>query len=152
MANPHRDDQLELLGATSKGGSVREKVSIRPQPRALKRHRRMLRADPGLEASPPRLFLRIENAGMKSGDASSMWNVYVRTSQTRERHPAGTIAPFGLAGLTSEGGRQSITLDISHLSGEIDSSDEIEVSFEKAYDDVEGEPFWERVALYTTAD
>jgi tyrosinase len=146
---PRRDDDLELLGASAGGGSVREPAEIRVAPRA--RSDRLALAAAADESSPP-LFLRLENVGVDAGDASAMWNVYVRAGEG-ERHLAGTIAPFGLAGLTASGGRQTLTMDISHLSDELLGAEDapLEVSFEPVYDDVEGEPFWERAALYTTA-
>lgn len=151
---PRKDDEFELLGATTSGGSVADRVQISAVPRALERRRSLLAAEPGADVAATQLplFLKLENAGIHSGDASSMWNVYVRAGSGGERHLAGTIAPFGLAGLTQSGGRQTITIDISHLSDELMGGEPVEVTFEPVHDDTEGEPFWERAALYTTAE
>lgn len=143
-----RDDDLELLGATSTGGSVRESAEIGVSAQALADRRTVAPSD--MQAAPLPLFLRLENVGMQSGDASSMWNVYVRAGGG-ERHLVGTIAPFGLAGLTADGGRQTLTFDISGLSSEILNNGPIEVTFEPVDEEVEGEPFWERASLYTAA-
>ena len=155
-----KDEDLELLGATRSGGTVRDSVEIGVVPEALERRRSILRPDPGIveeglegaeAATPLPLYLRLENVGLEAGDASSMWNVFVRATGG-EQHLAGTIAPFGLAGLTAAGGRQTLTLDITHLSEELLGAGTLQVSFEPVYDDVEGEPFYERAALYTTAE
>ena len=150
-----KDEELELLGATSGGGTVRDRAEIGVVRDALEGRRAV--APPGAGAAsggaPMPLFLRLENVGMEAGDASSMWDVYVRAGSQGERHLAGTIAPFGLAGLTAQGGRQTITLDISHLSDELlGAAEPLEVTFEPVYDDPEGEPFYERAAVYTTAE
>ena len=136
---PRKDDDLELLGASAGGGSVTDGRDPVRTPGA--RQRLALLADN--ESSPP-LFLRLENVGIDAGDASAMWNVYVRAGQG-ERHLAGTISPFGLAGLTASGGRQTITMDISRLSDELLGAVDapLEVTFEPVYGDVEGAPFWE---------
>lgn len=150
-----KDEDLELLGATSGGGTVRDRAEIGVFPDVLERRRSILRE--GAEAAEAvarlPLFLRLENVGVDAGDASSMWNVYVRSGREGERHLAGTIAPFGLAGLTAAGGRQTLTMDISHLSDElVGATEPLEVTFESVYDDPEGEPFYERAALYTTSE
>ncbi|HSH59600.1 MAG TPA: tyrosinase family protein [Acidimicrobiales bacterium] len=155
MAPRRKDEDLELLGATSRGGTVRDRAEIGVAADALERRRSHLadEAARGAEAGPLPLLLRLENVGIEAGDASSMWNVYVRAGGEGERHLAGTIAPFGLAGLTAEGGRQTLTMDISHLSDELlGAGGALEVTFESVYDDAEGEPFYDRAALYTTAE
>lgn len=153
VADRRKDDRLELLGATSGSGSVSDRVEINVLPRAADRWQ-VLRAnvDAAAQGEVVPLFLRLENVGMESGDASSMWNVFVRARPEGEPHLVGTIAPFGLAGLTSSGGRQTLTFDISHLSDELTGAGPIEVTFEPVDDEVEGRPFWERAGLYTTAD
>lgn len=146
-----RDEDLELLGATSSGGTVRDRAEIGVEIEAVQRRRSALESVEAAEPMP--LYLRLENVGVDAGDASSMWNVYVRAGTEGERQLAGTIAPFGLAGLTASGGRQTLTMDISHLSDELlGASEALEVTFEPVYDDPEGEPFYERAALYTTAE
>ncbi len=153
-----RDDRLDLVAASEAPGSVTERVRI-PRPSAdFTQSRRSLGAGDqeaegqGPPATPP-LYLRLENVGITAGDASSIWNVYLRVGGG-ERHVVGTIAPFGLAGLTHSGGRQTLTFDISHIAGELlaDESAETEVTFEPMYDDTEHQPFWDRIALYTTAE
>jgi hypothetical protein len=154
-----RDDQLELLAASEGAGSVSERVVL-PNPREeLSRVRRNLQADVAFSGEgrapvvPRSLYLRLENVGIASGDASSMWNVYLRVG-AGERHVVGTIAPFGLAGLTRSGGRQTLTFDISQIAGEFlaDEAAETEVTFEPMYEGTEHRPFWDRVGLYTTVD
>jgi hypothetical protein len=150
-ARQRKDDELELLGATTTSGSVQEAAQIGIVPEAAERHRALL-ADFAIDNDVPPLYLRLENVGMESGDASSMWNVYVGQSGSDERFLAGTIAPFGLAGLTASGGRQTITFDISGLGAQLLEGDSIEVTSEPAHKRVEGIPFWERAGLYTTAE
>lgn len=156
MAPRRKDEDLELLGATSRGGTVRDRAEIGVASKALERRHSVLgeRAARGAEeVGPLPLFLRLENVGIEAGDASSMWNVYVRAGGEGERQLAGTIAPFGLAGLTAEGGRQTLTMDISHLSDELlGTAGALEVTFEAVYEDTEGEFFYDRAALYTTAE
>lgn len=136
-------DVLELLGA-AKGGSVAERHEVRLERDAVAD--RFARAP---EASPQPLFLRLENTGVGGGDATQMWNVFVRVG-AEDWLLAGTIAPFGLAGLTERGGRQTLTFDISHLSSALLEADApIEVKFEPARRGVTAEPFFERVAVYT---
>lgn len=155
MAPRRNDDKLELIGATGKGSARGPAQKISIEAPAVKR--RLLRTA-GVAETPQAaevgLFLLLENAGIDGGDASSMWHVYVRLGDTGARHLAGTIAPFGLAGLTASGGRQTITFDISELAPEVvnEGAPPVEVSFEPAGPGVEGEPYWERAALYTTAE
>jgi hypothetical protein len=138
-----RDDVLELLGAGD-GGSVAEQHEVQLDPKTVAD-----RFGTALEAGPRPLFLRLENTGVRGGDASQMWNVLVRAGGG-DWQLAGTIAPFGLAGLTESGGRQTLTFDISHLSSELLAADApIEVRFEPARRGVTAEPFFERVAVYT---
>jgi tyrosinase len=149
MTPSRRDDELELLGATAGEGSVRASAEIGVSAQAVARRRA---ATPlGMRATPLPLFLRLENVGMQTGDASSMWNVYMRVGGG-ERHLVGTIAPFGLAGLTANEGRQTLTFDISRLSDEVLSGGPVEVTFDALHEDVEGEPFWERASIYTTSE
>ena len=151
-----KDDDLELIGASSGGGTVRDRAEIGVVSDAVERRRPP--APPGGAvapgpATPMPLFLRLENVGVNAGDASSMWNVFIRAGTEGERHLAGTIAPFGLAGLTAQGGRQTLTMDISHLSDDLlANSQPLEITFEPVHEDPEGEPFYERAALYTTAE
>lgn len=138
-----RDEALELLGAGG-GGSVAEQHEVQLDPKTVVR-----RFGTALEAGPQPLFLRLENTGVGGGDASQMWNVFVRAGGG-DWQLAGTIAPFGLAGLTESGGRQTLTFDISHLSSGLLAADApIEVRFEPARRGVTAEPFFERVAVYT---
>jgi len=142
-----RDDRLELVAASSERGSVDDTVQLSTQQIAFNGF------EEGVRTSPPPLYLRLENVGIDSGDASSMWNVYLQVGN-RGKHIVGTIAPFGLAGLTHSGGRQTLTFDISHLAGEFaaEAAGETEVTFESVYDETVHKPFWDRVALYTTAE
>ncbi len=156
MAHRRKDEDLELLGATSRGGTVRDRAQIGVASEALERRRSVL-ADHAArgagEVGPLPLFLRLENVGIEAGDASSMWNVYVQAGNEGERHLAGTVAPFGLAGLTAEGGRQTLTMDITHLSDELlGAAGPLAVTFQPVFEDSEGEPFYDRAALYTTAE
>lgn len=142
------DDKLSLVEATSSGGSVEQshRLSAPPRPEAPG----VIAAGVGEPAPLPGLFLRLENVGMESGDASSMWNVFVQKGDG-ERYLVGTIAPFGLAGLTAAGGRQTLTFDLTPFADDlVDDEGEIEITFDAVDDDVEGKPFWERAALYTS--
>lgn len=152
MAASRRDDRLELIGA-SPGGSVRSPRQLVELDGPAVEHRLLAAAADAETAAATGLFLRLENVGIDGSDERAVWNVYVRTGENGDRHLAGTIAPFGLAGLTASGGRQTITFDISHLAPELvnEGPGPIEVTYEPARADVEGEPYWERVALYTTA-
>ncbi|HYO60824.1 MAG TPA: tyrosinase family protein [Actinomycetota bacterium] len=150
VENPRKDDDLDLVGASPGKGSVRSGAHIDVEHPAAEQR---LLSDAGPEEQQARgLFLRLENAGVEGGDASSMWNVYVRIAGG-EPYLVGTIAPFGLAGLTESGGRQTITFDLSEIADTVAAEDTsaVDVTFEPAGPDVEGEPFWERAALYTTA-
>ena len=149
---PRRDDALELLGASEGAGSVNDTVELQPERRPARDRSFAVREDE--IATPPALFLRLENLGVTEGDASDMWNIYVRAGAAGKRHHVATIAPFGLAGLTASGGRQEFTVDISYLSEELldPEAGPIKVSFEKAHEDVVGEPFWDRMGLYTTSE
>ena len=142
MPGARKDDRLELLAATAAGGSVTDSVEIESPPELAAG----LALDGDADDSP--LYLVLENVGIDGGDASAMWDVFV----TADGEPAlvGTISPFGLAGLTAKGGRQTLTFDISHLAGSLGSGP-IEVTFASAYADEQHEPYWERLALYTTA-
>ena len=82
-----------------------------------------------------------------------MWNVYLRVGDG-DRHVVGTIAPFGLAGLTRSGGRQTLTFDVSQVADALlaDEATETEVTFEPMYEGTEHRPYWDRVALYTTVE
>ena len=80
-----------------------------------------------------------------------MWNVYVAVG-TAQRSLVGTIAPFGLAGLTARGGRQTLTFDISELAPAMAAEDAgLTVSFESVKQPPQHRPFWERAALYATS-
>ena len=129
-------------------------MRVDPDPQAWSAFRESVDAVTALEAGPvdTPLYLRFENVGMDEGDASSMWNVYLRVGDG-PRHLVGTIAPFGLAGLTASGGRQTLTFDVSDLAGELMAVEraELEISVEAVYDDAIGQPYWERAAIYTTA-
>ncbi|MGQ0678249.1 MAG: tyrosinase family protein [Actinomycetota bacterium] len=146
-----RDDKLELVGGTSSAGSVAGSQQVPLDPAAMSR-RQQLDAASDEPSAPSPLFLRLENVGIEGGDASSMWNIYV-SSGGSDRLLAGTIAPFGLFGLTRSGGRQTMTFEITGLSAQLLADESpVEVSFEPVSGNVEGHPFWERVALYTTPD
>ena len=145
-----KDDKLNLVEATSAGGSVEgsERLTAPPRPAPSD----VIAAGVGEPTPEPGLFLRLENVGMESGDASSMWNVFVQKGDG-ERYLVGTIAPFGLAGLTAKGGRQTLTFDLTPFADDLQDDDgELEITFDAVDDDVEGKPFWERAALYTTED
>jgi hypothetical protein len=156
------EERLELLGATERGGSVNdERVRIAPDRKALTAHRRRVTKSgsrAGLTATgrptKRRVLLRLENVGMDHGDASSAWNVYAAHDTDDEEGAVlvGTIAPFGLAGLTAAGGRETITFDVTAHADELLGGGPIVVTFKPAHDNVEGHPYWDRAALYTTAD
>jgi hypothetical protein len=145
---PRSDDRLRAIAASDQEGSVESPTNITLAPAAG----RQGIAPPSVEASVNEgtLLLRLENVGMDAGDASSMWNVYVRGDQEKDRHLVGTIAPFGLAGLTASGGRQTFTFDVSDLIGDLSGSSTFEVTCEPVRDEAEGRPYWERATLYTT--
>jgi tyrosinase len=142
-----RDDRLRRLSAAPGAGSVDHTVVIEV-PAEPSDTLTTLAVD---MAEPAPLFLRLENVGMETGNATSMWNIYLRIGSSEERHLVGTIAPFGLAGLTAQGGRETLTFDISTLSEEIalEENEQVAIEFEALGDDVEGRPFWEGVAIYT---
>jgi tyrosinase len=147
LAGPRRPkEKLELLGSAP-GGSVAESHMVRLESR--------LAADDSaglVEEAPPQVFLRLENTGVRDADASQMWNVFVR-ARDEEWGLAGTIAPFGLAGLTQSGGRQNYTFDISHLGPALaEQGASVEVKFEPARRGVTAEPFFERVSVYTSRE
>ncbi|MEO6606219.1 MAG: tyrosinase family protein, partial [Aeromicrobium sp.] len=98
---------------------------------------------------PPTLLLRLENLGIEGGDASEMWSVFASVDDG-DRHLVGTIVPFGLAGLTRAGGRQTLTFDISRLASEFAAApgSRLRVTCEPVDDRVQHEPFWERAAIY----
>jgi tyrosinase len=140
---PRKDDKLELLSATASGASVRDEVEIT---RAAEFE------ESAAVASETPLYLRLENVGIDGGNASDMWNVFLQVGGG-ERHLVGTIAPFGLAGLTASGGRQTLTFDITHLAGEVlGDAGPLRVTFEAAHEQVEAEPFWERAGLYRASE
>ena len=147
MTPPGRsDDKLRVVAASREQGSVERATDIR-----LESAGRGI-APPNVEArvNEGTLLLRLENVGMDAGDASSMWNVYVRGDEEEDRHLVGTIAPFGLAGLTASKGRQTLTFDLSGLLEDLRGSTAIEVICEPVRDQPEGKPYWDRAALYTT--
>jgi tyrosinase len=147
---PRRDDRLKVLGASGDAGSVSAPSRIGLAPAPAGGPQGIAPPDIGASVSEDTLFLRLENVGMDAGDASSLWNVYIQGDAEDERHLAGTIAPFGLAGLTASGGRQTFTFDISALLEELRGSREIEVTCVPVRESAEGSPYWERAALYTT--
>lgn len=135
-AQPARSDaDLELVGATTHPSSVTDDVVVTPAAGAP-------------AVAPEGLFLRLENVGIDGGDASDMWNVFVAVGGG-EPALVGTIAPFGLAGLTARGGRQALTFDISELAPGMGDAG-VTVSFESVKEPPQHRPFWERTALYAT--
>jgi len=139
---------LRRLSAAPGAGSVDDTVVIEV-PAEPSEALTTLALEMGTEPAP--LFLRLENVGMETGNATSMWNIYLRIGSSEERHLVGTIAPFGLAGLTAQGGRETLTFDISTLSEEITpkKNEQVAIAFEAVGEDVDGRPFWEGVAIYT---
>jgi tyrosinase len=153
MTSPGRsDDKLRVVAASREQGSVETSTEISLESAGGGRGI----APPSVDASVNEgtLLLRLENVGMDAGDASSMWNVYVRGNEEEEeeedRHLVGTIAPFGLAGLTASDGRQTLTFDLSRLVENLRGSTAIEVICEPVREEPEGKPYWDRAALYTT--
>jgi hypothetical protein len=145
MADARKDARLELLAATSEGGRVTDRIAIE-LPSSFRAAPQLDAADEIAAPDSP-LYLVLENVGIDGGDASAMWDVYVGTTDGPEA--VGTITPFGLAGLTAKGGRQTLSFDITHLASRL-ADGPLEVTFEAAYANVEHEPYWERAALYTT--
>lgn len=144
-----KDDKLSLVQATAGGGSVDDSHTMAAP--AAPDTPAVISAGVGDAAPAEGLFLRLENVGMNEGDASDMWNVFVQRGRGT-RHLVGTIAPFGLAGLTAKGGRQTLTFDLTPYADDLRGSGQIKVTFEPVDDDVTGKPFWERVAIYRSAE
>lgn len=153
-ARPTRSDaDLELVGASTEPSTAPGGVVVRTAAPAAGRMAAFRVTDDGGGAggaAPEGLFLRLENVGIDGGDASDMWNVYVAVG-AGDRALVGTIAPFGLAGLTARGGRQTLTFDISDLAPEVAEDDGgVTVSIEPVKQHPEHRPSWERTALYAT--
>jgi hypothetical protein len=142
---PRSDADLALVGATTARSTVSDVVVVKPAGDAA------LAAGAGAGPGAEGLFLRLENVGIHGGDASDMWNVYVAVGGG-DRSLVGTIAPFGLAGLTARGGSQTLTFDISELAADVGSEDAaVTVSFESVKEPPEHRPFWDRTALYVSS-
>ncbi len=139
------DDVLTLVGASAERGAVDGPVSIPLLDRAT------LGFDTDEEAAVETdLFLRLENVGMDIDDGAAVWNV-LASSGGRDPVLAGTLAPFGLAGLTASGGRATITFDVTAFSLTLLAGrpETLEVTTELVAGSADAAPYWERAALYT---
>ena len=144
---PLTDEGLELIGANAARSSVTDSVDVVSESDVRPSQRRP--GEGGQAPAPITLLLRLENVGIDAGDASDMWNVYVAVGDG-EPHLVGAIVPFGLAGLTQSGGRQTLTFDVSELADELAARPEqgLRVTFEAADEGVTNQPYWERTSVY----
>jgi tyrosinase len=146
--HPLTDEGLELIGANATGNTVRDSVDVVPEV-PVQASARPEGARASEDPEPLTLLLRLENVGIDGGDASDMWSVYAAVGDG-ERHLVGAIVPFGLAGLTGSGGRQTLTFDVSGLATELAVAPQgsLRVTFEPVDENATHEPYWERTAIY----
>lgn len=150
------DDRLELLGSSGHGGTTDDEQELVPDAAAWSSFRSSLGPDAALAAhnTDVPLYLQLENVGLAptSDLGGALWSVLLRVGDD-DAEVVGTIASFGLAELTAQGGRETLVFDISDLAERILAlGDEVRltVSFAPAVEGVQTTPYYEQVGLYTT--